>query len=370
MRNTSSLLHSCAIIIPLAHALIFLSLFFPLGSQNPGEPPRIGWEWFFPCNPSTPVYCTLYPSRIVLDMSVALSVLMVLALPPLASVAVLRSRWSRIGLLGLWISLPLTLTSCLYFVGTWLPWSEVYHSVSPAVWLRFYLSSLAASPAAWLPIPGLALSFLACLVLALRLPLVGAREQARVPISRSLHLEASQHASAAQVASSSEGEAAHATSWGSRPLFACIGLLCHLVIGLSLFFTYTDTFAYELTTGWQLLGEALQGGILLAAVAMLLLAALVLPLPIYLTSLLPSSWKSDRTARLLYSGASISKVLILLGLSLSGTILLLSWLFRGWDHENPVGTPHLAFVVPPLALLLSLWCITVLIGSGVRRHAG
>jgi hypothetical protein len=154
------------------------------------------------------------------------------------------------------------------------------------------------------------------------------------------------------------------------PLFACIGLLCHLAIGLSLFFTYTDTFTYDLTTGWQLLGEAFQGGILLAAVAMLLLAALVLPFPLYLTYLLPSSWKSDRTSRLLYSAASISKALTLLGLSLSGTILLLSWLFRGWDHENPVSTPHLAFVVPPLALLLSLCCMTVLIGSGVRWHAG
>jgi hypothetical protein len=211
MRNTSPLLQSCAIIIPLAHALIFLSQFFPLGPQNPGAPLRIGWEWFFPCNPSTPYLCTFYLLHIVISMIIDLSVLMVLALPPLASVAVLRSRWRRMGLLGLWISLPLTLTSCLYFVGTWLPWFYVYHGYSPAVWLRFYLSFLAASPAAWLPIPGFALSFLACLVLALRLPLIGAREQARVPVSRSLHLEAGQHASAARVASSSEAEAAYAT---------------------------------------------------------------------------------------------------------------------------------------------------------------
>jgi hypothetical protein len=150
-----------------------------------------------------------------------------------------------------------SLTSCLYLVGTWLPRFDIYQGYSPAVWLRPYLSFLAASPAAWLPIPGFALSFLACLVLALRLPFIGAREQARVPVSRSLHLEAGQHASAARVASSSEAAAAHATKRGSRPLFACIGLLCHLAIGLSLFFTYTDTFTYDLTTGWQLLGEAL-----------------------------------------------------------------------------------------------------------------
>ncbi len=256
--------------------------------------------------------------------------------------------------------------SCLIFVVTSLPAFAVHQAASPAVWL---------------PPPGFALSFLACLVLALRLPLIGAHEQARVPVSRSVHLEAGQHESTERISSSSEAEPAHATRWGPRLLFAFIGLLCHLAIGLSLFFTYTDTYNFygsatspedtiTLTPGWQYLGEALQAGVLPAVVAIVLLAALVLPIPIYLIYLVPSSWKSDRNDMLLFPAARGGRLLTLLGLSLSGTLLLFSLLFRGGDLHDPVSTTHLAFVVPPVAFLFSLLCSTVLIGSGLRRHTG
>lgn len=368
MQNRSPLVQSCAIIIPLAHSLIFLSLFFhvQIPLHNPGEPPCLGWQRFFPCNPSPSDLRDIYLPHIVDYVIIALSALIVLALPPLASVAVFRSRWRRIGLLGMWISLPLTLASCLIFVVTSFPAFAVHQAASPAVWL---------------PPPGFALSFLACLVLALRLPLMGAHEQARVPVSRSVHLEAGQHESTERVSSSSEAEPAHATRWDSRFLFAFIGLLCHLAIGLSLFFTYTDTYNFygsatspedttTLTTGWQYLGEAFQAGVLPAVAAIVLLAALVLPMPIYLTYLLPSSWKSDRTDRWHFPGASSSRVLSIIGLSLSGTLLMLSLIFRGGDLHDPVRSTHLAFVVPPVAFLLSLLCSTVLIGSGLRRHTG
>src|SRR5205807_7567331 len=125
-----------------------------------------------------------------------------------------------------------------------------------------------------------------------------------------------------------------------------------------------------LTTGWQYLGEALQAGVLPAVAAIVLLAALVLPMPIYLTYLLPSSWKSDRTDRWHFPGASSSRVLSIIGLSHSGTLLMLSLIFRGGDLHDPVRSTHLAFVVPPVAFLLSLLCSTILIGSGLRRHTG
>jgi hypothetical protein len=362
MRNRSPLVRGCAIIIPLAHFLIFLSLFFPVQFplQNPGEPPCIGWQWFFPCHP-LPSDQDFYLSHIMNYVVIALIALIVLALPPLASVALFRSRWKMIGLLGLWISLPLTLGACLIFV-------EIARSA--------FTVHLTASPATWLPPPGFALSFLACLILALRLPLIRARERASVPVSRSVHLEPGQHERAERVSHPSGVRlSAPSSRWGLRLLFAFIGLLCHLVIGLSLFFTYTELYnPYEatttLTTGWQFLDELLHAGPLSAVLAILLLAALVLPAPIYLIYLLPFCWKSARTRTRLCSSVSLNRAMNIVGLSVSGVLLMLSLIFRGGDLHDPVQSTDLAFFVPPAAFLFSLLCSTVLRGYDVRWHKG
>jgi hypothetical protein len=359
MRNRSSLVQGCARIIALAHFLIFLSLFspvqFPLSySENP---PCIGWQLFFPsCHLSPSDLHILYPHGIVVGfVRFALIALIVLALPPLASVAVFRPRSRMSGLIGLWISLPLTLGSCLFFVIEALP---------------AFAALEAASPATWFPPLGFALSFIACLVLALHQPLIR--------VSRPVHVELGQH-ERTEWASPLPGVGlpAHSTRGGFRLLFSFIGLLCHLGIGLSLFFTYIDTYnpygsatspdeTTTLTTGWQLLGEAFQAGIVPTTVAIVLLAALVLPVPIYLMYLLPFSWRSDWINRQRFSSASLSRLLNIIGLSLSGVLLLLFFIFRGGDMHQPMNTTHLAFVVPPTAFLLSLLCSTVLISSGLR----
>jgi hypothetical protein len=359
MRNRSSLAQGCVRIIALAHFLIFLSLFspvqFPLSySENP---PCIGWQLFFPsCHLSPSDLHILYPHGIVVGfVRFALIALIVLALPPLASVAVFRPRSRMSGLIGLWISLPLTLGSCLFFVIEALP---------------AFAALEAASPATWFPPLGFALSFIACLVLALHQPLIR--------VSRPVHVELGQH-ERTEWASPLPGVGlpAHSTRGGFRLLFSFIGLLCHLGIGLSLFFTYIDTYnpygsatspdeTTTLTTGWQLLGEAFQAGIVPTTVAIVLLAALVLPVPIYLMYLLPFSWRSDWINRQRFSSASLSRLLNIIGLSLSGVLLLLFFIFRGGDMHQPMNTTHLAFVVPPTAFLLSLLCSTVLISSGLR----
>ncbi len=351
MRNRSSLIQGCSRIIPLAHFLIFLSLFSPVQfphsySENP---PCIGWQLFFPCHLSPSDLHNLYPHGIIVgSVRFVLIALIVLALPPLASVAVFRPRSRMIGLIGLWVSLPLTLGSCLFFVIEALP---------------AFAALEAAAPATWFPPLGFALSFIACLVLALHQPLIR--------VSQPVHVELGQHERTERVSPlPGVGLPAHSIRGGLRLLFAFNGLLCHLGIGLSLFFTYIQTdYPYgsptpphattTLTTGWQLLGEAFQAGVLPTTVAIVLLAALVLPAPIYLMYLLPFSWRSDRINMQRFSSASLSRLLNIIGLSLSGVLLILSLIFRGGDMHQPVNTTHFAFVVPPTAFLLSLLCSTV-----------
>jgi len=178
-------------------------------------------------------------------------------------------------------------------------------------------------------------------------------------------------------------------------LFACLGLICHLLIFLSLFLTYIEYFnIYSATdrgsavepipnTGWQLLSEAFQpqtpqrvadmGSPPLAApLAVVLLVALILPALIYLALLLllPISvtWKNPPLRRGLVLGSWLNFI----GLSLSGLWLLSS--NRPEDLHGPYQNVDLAFAIPPAAFLLSLICCGLLLGylprlteNGTRR---
>jgi hypothetical protein len=178
-------------------------------------------------------------------------------------------------------------------------------------------------------------------------------------------------------------------------LFAGLGLICHLLIFLSLFLTYIEYFnIYSATdrgspvepipnTGWQLLSEAFQpqtpqrvadmGSPPLAApLAVVLLVALILPALIYLALLLllPISvtWKTPPLRRGLVLGSWLNFI----GLSLSGLWLLSS--NRPEDLHGPYQNVDLAFAIPPAAFLLSLICCGLLLGylprlteNGTRR---
>ena len=179
-------------------------------------------------------------------------------------------------------------------------------------------------------------------------------------------------------------------------LFACLGLICHLLIFLSLFLTYIEYFnPYSATdrgspvepipnTGWQLLSEAFQPQTsqrvadmpgpppLFAPLAVVLLVALILPALIYLALLLllPISvkWKNPPLRRGLVLGSWLNFI----GLSLSGLWLLSS--NRPEDLHDPYQNVALAFAIPPAAFLLSLICCGILLGylprlteNGTRR---
>ncbi len=178
-------------------------------------------------------------------------------------------------------------------------------------------------------------------------------------------------------------------------LFAGLGLICHLLIFLSLFLTYIEYFnIYSAAdrgspvepipnTGWQLLSEAFQpqtpqrvadmGSPPLAApLAVVLLVALILPALIYLALLLllPISvtWKNSPLRRGLVLGSWLNFI----GLSLSGLWLLSS--NRPEDLHGPYQNVDLAFAIPPAAFLLSLICCGLLLGylprlteNGTRR---
>ena len=347
MSNESPLLRGSAIRIRLAYFLFFVLLFFPI--QSPGEPLCLGWQGlFFVCNPSQSDLMNYYLPNIMSYVAKALIELLVFLWPPLASMAVFHPRWRTIGIVGLWISLPLTLGPCLICI------AGVFDPFNGAGLLFRVLTSTSGFC--------FALSFIACFVLALRLPLICPREQTGLPVSRALH-GAGQHEEAEQMASTSGVDhPAPAAGSGQRLLLAFIGLLCHLAIGLSLFFTYTDTYdpygsttspddTTTFTTGWQLLGKAFQGGVLLALVAVVLLAALVLPMLIYLSQLLFFLWRRERDAMRLFSSLSLSRVLNSIGLSLSGVLLMFSLIFRGGDLHDPVSCT--GYLAHPFAKLLT-----------------
>jgi MFS family permease len=361
MRNRSLLLRGCASIILLAHLMIFVSFFFPYYSQRPGEPPYLGWQVACGCSITPSSLQLIVPSLVV----TAFVEFIVLALPPLAAWVASRFPVRMIGLLGVWLSLPLILAFFLVYAA---------FGLGPG-WLS------RATPLIWIPPLGLALSFTLCLVLAILLPLIRAHERAALLVSRPERPTSAQDESTERFhIPASEMRTEH-TSIDLRLLgLAFLGLLCHLIIFLSLFFTYTEIYnPYDIenpitrTTGWQMIGSGFQPQTyylpipsIPAVVAILLLAVLILPALIYLACLLLIPFKSAKIGTLLFKSIYLSYLLNIIGFSLSSIGLVFSLLFRGGDLHNPVQSTDAAFVVPPVAFLLSLLCSRVLIGSGLR----
>jgi len=166
---------------------------------------------------------------------------------------------------------------------------------------------------------------------------------------------------------------------------ASLGLLCHLVIALSLFFPYVDYYdPYGQAgwpahiTGWQLLGEPFQPAALRITtlmpplsvhLAIVLLVTLILPALIYLVCLALWPIKGELRDKGLRISVSSGYVLNLIGLSLSSCFVALSLLSHGGDLHDPVQNTNLAFAVPPIAFLFSLACSYVVVNH-LRPRSG
>ncbi len=159
------------------------------------------------------------------------------------------------------------------------------------------------------------------------------------------------------------------------------GLLCHLLIALSLFFPYIDYYnpygdalQPTLITGWQLLSEPFQPGLmrivslmppLSVPLATVSLATLILPALTYLVCLLRWSVRNKLKDLLLGKGIYVSYLLNTIGWSLSSFFVAFSILCStGGDLHDPFQDTYRKFLLslplpscfPSLAAIC--WSIT------------
>ena len=371
MRAPSLLLRCCAIIIPLIHLVILACLFYPLSNGVST------WQGGFQYQITRAV---VGDSVTFIDVVfLALFQLGPLVLPPLAAWVAFKFPTRLVSLVGLWISLALTFMACFLQV---LPF---FSRMPPGLSLLPDLS-LAGLITLILPL-SFGLSSILCLALALRLPL---KPRSAQSMSRALALAVMGTESGERSRLSAEGIPSALASKGFRlTIAASLGLLCHLLIALSLFFPYVDYYdPYgqalwpTLITGWQLLTEPFQPAALRITtlmpplsvpLAMVLLVTLILPALIYLVCLAPWPLKGELRAKGLRISVSLGYVLNLIGLSLSSFFVALSLLSHGGDLHDPFQNTDLAFAVPPIAFLFSLACSSVVVthlrprsGPGVR----
>ncbi len=349
MRSKSLMVRTCAIVISLIQLAIFVSLASPaFGSQG-----KNFWQALFPS--SWAMLSHDLPSTVAF----AFILFGTLALPPLASWTASRSPERMMSLLGMWLSLPCTFIPFL---------------------LGIELNELFTQPVSLVLPAGFGLSFMLCLVLALRLPLIRAHEQATLLVSRSEGLASIQDESSEE---GEEARSARADKDFRLPIFAFLGLLCHLLIFLSLFLTYIDYYnpygeavLPTPTTGWQLLGEAFKPhafprAALLpppcAPLASVLLVALILPALVYLVCLVFLPVSSKRKNTRLRASISLSYLLTIISLSLSSFCLAFSLISHGGDLSDPYLNTDVAFAIPPVAFLLSLICCRVLMVHFLRH---
>lgn len=368
--GTHSLLQRCCFGIILLHLTIIFSLLYP--PSNGGNL----WHMLLPS------WSDLLRGGLPLMFSTL--VFGALVFPPLASWVASRLPTRMVSLVGLWSSLALSLAARLFFSGFfWSPpllyacgsssQTSVVVSTNGCSELHLLLADLLFR----IPFFGFGLSSILCFVLAIRLPLLRTHEQATLRVSQPDALASIGEAS---------GERPYISEEETRPsradqdfrllLFASFGLLCHLLIFLSLFHTYIDYYdpydavAPTATTGWQLLAQAFQPQTapraaimppLPAPLALVLLTTLILPALIYLVCLVLWPFKSELKDTGLRKSVSICYVLNLLGLSLSSFFAVFSVLSHGGDLHDPVQNTYPAFAIPPIAFLLSLACSYLLV---------
>ncbi len=250
MKAQSLLLRCCFITISLIYLVILASFFFPLYNGISA------WQRIFPVQ-TDPALVGSY-SVFINVVSFTLFLGVPLVLPPLAAWLALRFPTRMVSLVSLWISLPVTLIAYLvcslfFEVPLFLPFPNT--SQQPAL-----------SPVSYIPPYAFVISFILCLILTILLPLIPTYKQNTLHMSRSESLASTQKESGEQSHFSAEETLPVRAGKGFRlPTFASLGLLCHLLIALSLFFPYIDYYnpygdalQPTLITGWQLLSEPFQ----------------------------------------------------------------------------------------------------------------
>jgi hypothetical protein len=362
--RTHSLLRSCLMSIPLLHLAIILSLLYPPSGGN--------------------LWQVIFPSWVDLVLVPRILVFSALMFPPLASWVASRLPTRMVSLVGLWISLALSLAACLFF---WRLLPPLYFSGSSSVTSvtastneSLTFNVLLANLLSQIPFFGFGLSSILCFVLAIRLPLLPPHEQTVLRVSQRDALASSGEAGRERSPISAEETRPPRAGRDFRLLlFAFFGLLCHLLIAVSLFFPYID---YDpenwpiTSTGWQLLAQAFQPHTaprvslmppLPAPLALVLLTTLILPALIYLVCLLLWPVKSEWKDRGLRKSVSICYVLNLLGLSLSSFFAAFSVFSYGAGLHDVYQNTDVAFAIPSIAFLLSLACSSVLLGHFLPR---
>jgi hypothetical protein len=351
--RTHSLLRSCLMSIPLLHMAIILSLLYPPSGGNL-------WQVIFPSwSDLGNLWQVIFPSWVDLVLVPRILVFSALIFPPLASWVASRLPTRMVSLVGLWISLALSLAACLFF---------------------WRLLPLLANLLSLIPFFGFGLSSILSFVLAIRLPLLPTHEQTVLRVSQRDALASSGEAGRERSPISAEETRPPRAGRDFRLLlFASFGLLCHLLIAVSLFFPYIvyDPENGPITsTGWQLLAQAFQPHTaprvslmppLPAPLALVLLTTLILPALIYLVCLLLWPVKSEWKDRGLRKSVSICYVLNLLGLSLSSFFAAFSVFSYGAGLHDVYQNTDVAFAIPSIAFLLSLACSSVLLGHFLPR---
>jgi hypothetical protein len=363
MRAPSLLLRCSSIILPLIHLVILSCLILGI------------------CTGQVFLYL-LTPDGVFIDVIVfALFQLGPLVLPPLAAWGAFRFPTRLLSLVGLWISPALTFMACLFYSWT-LQVPPFFLRMLPGLSL-LPDGSLASLITLILPLIPLSfgLSSILCLALAIRLPLKP-RSALRMSRAEALAVMGTESGERSRLWAEGRPSALESLLGLRLTIAASLGLLCHLVIALSLFFPYGNLYdpygSGGLITGWQLLGEPFQPAALRLTplmpplsvpLAMGLLVTLILPALTYLVCLAPWPLKGERRDKGLRISVSSGYVLNLIGLSLSSCLVAFSLVWHGRGLYQSVQHTYLAFAVPPIAFLFSLACSYVLVNQ-LRPHAG
>lgn len=352
MRKRPWLVRWSGALITVAYLAMFINYFFP------GN-----WGWQVACQ------CSLSPEA--MDLPILLPGMLIsgfltlalLVVPPLSAWLVARYPTSLVGLIGLWISLPLILLYLSYFGIVML---EI--SFYPRADLLLYVT----------PALVLILSFVFCLMLALILPRhwttrLSASERERAGLGdegRSEHIDAAER-----------GRTGLSLL---QALLLLLALLAHVLIFVSLAFPYLvygDSYSLQpetTSTGWQLLAQAFlprpgNRSFLMPApsapLVVLLLAVLILPMFFYLVSLVLVPFKRTLGDTLLRRSIYTAYVLAVSGLVLSSACLVIALLFHGGDAHDPYQITQRAFDIPPLAFLFTLLCCGILLSLSRRFPA-
>jgi hypothetical protein len=220
-----------------------------------------------------------------------------------------------------------------------------------------------------------ALTLLICLALAIALPIMRAHGQSHLRMGS----EAEPGSHRVERGTRPYRTDAGAPSERGRlnvlvPILALLGILAHLGIFLSLFWTYIDYYDVDMdfplpSTGWQVLLQSFHTQPYVISLMpppslpliVVLLAALFIPAMGFLTNMVLWPVRGALKDALLSKTMLSVYLLTRSGLVLSTLCYLTSFLSRGGDSTNPSQNTYVAFAIPSLMFLISGACSYLLL---------